>query len=775
MHRSRRYLATLIVVSGLCLSPTADAAPPPAAAAAYANGDPGRAITLIAPRSADPEARLLRARALLDAARPTEAATELRGLDATLPFLRDYVLFLRGEAASRAERFAQAAALYKRAITIKGSRWVDLARERRAAALLRAKKWREARHAYRLLLRSDDEHPRRPQLELGLAQAEVALGLRKQAARRLRALWLAWPERVAAVEGKLLLDKLTGVSKDKKTKRRTSRRKVVLPPLPVERLYDRAQQLYRAKRWDDALAQLAIIAARHPGQRYKASYRQAWVLWKASRYQASLRALKPLLEGKSLAWKRIARRHRARVLGRLGKVDEAVALYADDIPKKGKRITPAARRAMVEQATVLADHGRYEQALALVERLSKLLSWSKKLKRRVAWLAFRAGDYDRALEGFAKHYRPSAFRLYWMARAEQKAGRWAKAEPLYNQLLERHLRSYYGILARSRLLEKGKISLAAGACSNFHGAERGAPQPLFDTLARSYGELLPELFAARTLWRTGLRVQAQRHLRLAILDYAWAAHRNAYAFRIRMRPLRLWRGAKLRRLPRGKRARALRAAKAELGPLLGKLAYAAGLDYLGWRLSPKAATYTKRVYPRAWAPIVVRTAKRFDLDPNLLWAVMNTESRYRPDVISRVNAGGLMQLMPYTARRLAGELKLKSFAPLDVFRPQVNLLLAGQYLRAVWRKFNGQIPLVAAAYNGGPHNVARWLDARGKDPKGKSVEMDAFIEEIPFAESKRYAKKIVRLMALYERTYCQKDDRVLSNTLDPSYLPKPNY
>jgi soluble lytic murein transglycosylase-like protein len=760
LQQKRGHLAALLCSITLLYAASALAAPPKAAAEAYANGDPGRAITLIAARSADPESRLLRARALLDAARPTEAAAELRGLASTLPFLRDYVLFLRAEAARQGERYVEAAALYKQAIKLRGSRWVDLARERRAASLLAAKRHRQARHAFRLLLRSDDEHPRRAQLELGLARAEVALGLRKQAARRLRELWLSWPERRAAVEGKQLLDTLT----------KAKRRRVVLPALSVERLYDRAQQLYRAKRWDDAIAQLKVIATQHPVQRYKASWRQAWVLWKASRYQASLRALEPLAKGKSVSWKRLARRHRARVLARLGKVDQAVALYTAAIPAKGKRITPAARRAMAEQATVLAEHGRYKEALVLVDRLAGLLSWSKKLKRRATWLAFRAGDYERALIGFAKYYRPSAFRLYWTARAEQLAGRFAKAEPLYNQLVERHLRSYYGILARGRLVEQRKVTLAAGTCSSFHGAGRVAPLPLLDSMTRSYGELLPELYAARALWRSGLRVQARRHLRLAILDYTWAVYRKAHAFRIRLRPLRLWRGGKLRRLPFGKRARALRTAKLELGPQLGKLAYATGLEYLGWRLSPKASTWAKRVYPRAWAPLVVRMAKRFDLDPNLLWAVMNTESRYRPDVISRVNAGGLMQLMPNTAKRLADELKLDRFAPEHVFRPEVNLLLAGQYLRAVWRKFNGQVPLVAAAYNGGPHNVARWLDARGK-----GAPMDAFIEEIPFAESKRYAKKIVRLMALYERTYCEKDDRVLSNSLDTSYLPKPNY
>jgi soluble lytic murein transglycosylase len=129
-----------------------------------------------------------------------------------------------------------------------------------------------------------------------------------------------------------------------------------------------------------------------------------------------------------------------------------------------------------------------------------------------------------------------------------------------------------------------------------------------------------------------------------------------------------------------------------------------------------------------------------------------------------------MQIMPVTARRLAAEMKLKNFDPHRLFVPEVNLDLAGWYLRAVFTKFRGQLMLVAASYNGGPHNVARWVDQRGR-----ATDLDEFIEEIPFAESRRYAKKILRLVALYERVYCNKDDRVTTNVLDLRYGEHPSY
>lgn len=740
---------------------SAAAAPPPAAIEAYQRGELQKALSLLPAGVTDAEQRLLRGKVLLERKRYREAAVELASLEGALPQLRDAIFLLQADAAMGQGYHAEAAQLYRQTVLVAGSRWVDLARERLGHALLAARQFPAARLAFRRLLRSDDEHPRRPALELGLAQAERALGLRKAAAKRLRELWLSWPESDAAARGQVILAELT-----------QGKRRVKLEPLPVTRLFDRAEQLYRAKRWDDAVAQLREIGKRFPVQSSKAAWRIAWTTWKAGRIEDSRKALASLLVGKSVSWKRLARSLEARCLARSGQVDAALALYSADLPRDAKqRLLPVHRRALSEVGRLQAEHGRYREALASYDRLAGLLTWSRPLKRKTAWLAYRAGQLDRAIKAFKGLYGNTPFSLYWRARAHDKAGRPAVAEALYRQLLERHLRNYYGQLARSRLVEKGKVALAAGTCSSFQGVARAEVVPLLDALIGQYAAQLPELIAARTLWRAGLRTEARRHLRLALLDYTWAVYRGrATAFNIRQRPLRLWRGGTHRVLPRGQRARELRAARAELGPELGQLAYAAGLDYFGWRLAPRDGDRTRHYYPRAWAPLVVATARRFDLDPNMLWAIMRTESAYRSDVISRVNAGGLMQLMPNTARRLAAELKLPDFSAERVFEPRINLLLAGQYLRAVWRKLRGQLPLVAAAYNGGPHNVARWLDARGK-----VSALDEFIEEIPYDESRRYAKKIVRLQALYERTYCNKDDLVLPLRLDATYLPHPNY
>ena len=129
-----------------------------------------------------------------------------------------------------------------------------------------------------------------------------------------------------------------------------------------------------------------------------------------------------------------------------------------------------------------------------------------------------------------------------------------------------------------------------------------------------------------------------------------------------------------------------------------------------------------------------------------------------------------MQIMPHTAIKLARELNVRPFSTSSVFDPKTNLTLAGHYLQALWSKFQGQVPLIAAAYNGGPHNIARWLQFRGQN-----AELDEFVEEIPFTESRRYAKKISRLLALHQLAYCNKDDYVLPRRLDPTFSQYPGY
>jgi soluble lytic murein transglycosylase-like protein len=101
------------------------------------------------------------------------------------------------------------------------------------------------------------------------------------------------------------------------------------------------------------------------------------------------------------------------------------------------------------------------------------------------------------------------------------------------------------------------------------------------------------------------------------------------------------------------------------------------------------------VVPAVYAAKVGELARRFDLSPALIEALVWQESRWRADAVSPVGARGLAQLMPGTARDLGVN-------PLDPF---ANLEGGARYLREQLDRFDGNIEKALAAYNAGPGRV----------------------------------------------------------------------
>lgn len=132
----------------------------------------------------------------------------------------------------------------------------------------------------------------------------------------------------------------------------------------------------------------------------------------------------------------------------------------------------------------------------------------------------------------------------------------------------------------------------------------------------------------------------------------------------------------------------------------------------------------------------------------LTLALIRQESAFDERARSHAGARGLMQLMPATAREVAGTQRKKFDKDRLTSDPEYNLSLGQAYLRQVLQRFNGSYILGLAAYNAGPHRAKRWIREYG-DPRDPGIDPIDWIEQIPFDETRNYVQRILESLSVY--------------------------
>ena len=153
----------------------------------------------------------------------------------------------------------------------------------------------------------------------------------------------------------------------------------------------------------------------------------------------------------------------------------------------------------------------------------------------------------------------------------------------------------------------------------------------------------------------------------------------------------------------------------------------------------------QRAFPLYYQDLISQYAELRALDPYLVTAVIAVESSFRPEAVSPRGAKGLMQLMPDTANWAAHQ-ERRPLENGDLFDPDLNIALGTWYLKYL----QTQLPTGAswlAAYNAGQGNVRRWLETGVWDGTMTSLH------EVPFAETRRYLRRVFYTWEFYQNIY----------------------
>jgi peptidoglycan lytic transglycosylase len=369
-----------------------------------------------------------------------------------------------------------------------------------------------------------------------------------------------------------------------------------------------------------------------------------------------------------------------------------------------------APRALYAVAETQQDRGATGSALALYREAADQFpgtQWGDQALWAVGWMQYRAGLYDTAratwlqLTARAPDADAAPAGLYWAARVAAARGQPDQAAEEYRRLATRYGDTYYGQRAAARLGVSARVAL----------------DPVSDAPVGN----VPAVERFRELDALGQTEDATRELEIAakvvsppdqaMVDLSLSQHyaqENDYA-------------------------RSITAAQEAIAAAGGPRH---GLPLALWQA----------LYPLVYWPAISQAASRVGIDPYLVAAVIREESRFDPHAGSPAGAYGLMQLILPTARTTARGLGLPRPTLETLGDPVVNITLGSAALRGELERF-GREDMGLAAYNAGPVIVRHWQNQRS------ALDPEAFIEEIPYAETRFYVKTVLQSAGMYRWLY----------------------
>lgn len=408
----------------------------------------------------------------------------------------------------------------------------------------------------------------------------------------------------------------------------------------------------------------------------------------------------------------------------LNETDGAILGYLAAIDRDpGHDLAADARWWVAELLEARGDSA--EELYADLFRLKPLSRFAPDAAARHAMYALERGEWAEAAQRFrdaanvGADYWPLVERqrlLFWSGIAYQQAGDAANASSTWERAINLAPGDWYALRAASYLgLAEPQLDIALSPADWL--TERVGARPESLTLNAIHW------LAAEQLRRVGYDDAADAHL------FQWVADHEGDAWA-------LWEIAQL-----------LSAAQETSAAAAAAAACLRAVD-AGWWQAP--AAITRIAWPAPWFDLASASATAQGVDPLLLYSLIRRESLYDPDARGLAGEIGLTQVIPPTggdiARALGEEHDHERLA-----RPETAFRYGSWYLGAQLRGFDDDAPVALAAYNGGPGNAARWLEAAAPAIALLPEEslIDAFITAIDFPSTRTYVRIVMEGWAVY--------------------------
>lgn len=659
-------------------------------------------------------ARLLRARVRMEKANPLGAAALLESSDfARLTKLGDYALWLRGKALLDAERDAEA----RRVLETLSERYPSSLRVRdsillRADSLIRSDEPEQVPELLRELSRNND-----PDALLMTARAYEASGEPKIAVRFYRRAYFFAAGTEAASSAETRLEELG----EDLTVRSSAEIAARASDLLKKGSFSKASEEFKLllisfpSGIDDSL-RLKIVTA----------FSGAGLMPEA---KSAFNSLTYSSAEKPRAFYRLALGYaRAR---RWTDAKSLVRQMRNRFPKN--RWTP---KTMIDAGLEARRQRRRKEESELLGSAVIVFPDAidvAKAQFELAWLQHEAGNFEISSRMLIEHLaryvdKDNTYRGqtgYWAARDSERAGRIGQACALYDGTAFRYGSNWYGYLALDRLTRLRR----KGRC------RRAVKFPGNSLVPKAVENLKIVTVAAETASDKELR-RVRKSSELSLIGlFDWSLDELKESKKTAANSpsvnLALARHYRLK----GDNVRALLALK-ESYPDYPQM-FPKEMDREVWEIFYPLFHWDKITY---WS-------RRRRLDPYQVAGVIRQETIFEADARSRANAYGLMQLLIPTARKMAlkygaGTTEITAAA---LYTPALNIELGTAYMREQLSKY-GRIEYMSVAYNAGPSRVVRWQKTLPK-------EIDDFVENIPFRETKGYVKGVIRNSAQYRRLY----------------------